>query len=90
MLDVDNMMKDLCGFDMTSQPANNAGDPLAKKRNNLSVQEEIDTLFYENSSEKNKLLSKSEEQLRELNKTLEYFKEEQSICELTEIIKKVL
>lgn len=88
MNDIKDLIKDLCGFDLTTQPANNAGDPLAKKTT-TTIQEDIDNLFYENKSN-NELLIKSEEQMKELDKTLEFFKDEECFNELTNIIKNVL
>lgn len=88
MNDIKDLIKDLCGFDLTTQPANNVGDPLAKKTT-TTIQEDIDNLFYENKSN-NELLIKSEEQMKELDKTLEFFKDEECFNELTNIIKNVL
>lgn len=93
----DDISKIFEGFDHTSSPASNAGDPLARKKpiNTLSVHEEIDNLLFDKKEvdqPKKEIKNKfdiSEEELKNIDNCLEYFKEDNSIDELKDIISKL-
>ena len=82
MLDIDEVME---GFDLTTSPATNAGDPLAKKnvstivaaKVNMVEDEEKDAfgkIIINSESVESQLLKISKEQESDLDECLEYFK----------------
>ena len=82
MLDIDNIMLDIQGMDMTSSPASNAGDPLARKvpiDEESTAYAELAKLFSDSSdlaSVELDVSKVSKEAEKKLDETLENFKVE--------------
>jgi len=67
MLDIDGIME---GFDLTTSPATNQGDPLARRDvSTISVKDEIFSLF----DDKDHTIDQTDKLLKNVTESIEYY-----------------